>query len=293
MVFDLKNSTVCAKADTKGGELVSLIGADGVEHIWGGDPAYWSGRNPILFPIIGALKDGKTILKGKSYAMARHGFARRSEFTAVETGADHVVFELCENEETLRQYPYRFALRVTHSLVENGFSTTVAVQNRDDEPMPFCLGGHTAFRCPLREGERFEEYELHFDKMETASSLRLNAEGNLMHGERFPVLENTQTYALDHRVFDERDTLIFDALASRGVELRHRGSGHGVRIEFADYPMFAVWTKPKGNAPYICLEPWQGCAAVDNESGRFEDKPCCYILQPGQEKCFSYTVRVL
>ena len=104
---------------------------------------------------------------------------------------------------------------------------------------------------------------------------------------------NPRVYALDHRVFDERDTLIFDNLASRGVELRHRESGHGVRIEFEDYPMFAVWTKPKGNAPYICLEPWQGCAAVDNESGRFEDKPCCYILQPGQEKCFTYTVRIL
>jgi len=293
MEFDLKNSTVCAKVDTRGGELVSLVGADGVERIWGGDPRYWSGRNPILFPIIGSLRDGKTILKGKSYEMGRHGFARRSEFAAVETAADHVVLELRESEETLRQYPYRFVLRVTHALVENGFSTSFSVRNSGDEPMPFCIGGHTAFRCPLLDGERFEDYQLLFDKAETASSLRLNAEGNLMHGERFPVLENTKSYALNHRVFDERDTLIFDSLASRGVELRHRGSGHGVRIEFQDYPMFAVWTKPNGNAPYICLEPWQGCAAVDNESGRFEDKPCCYTLQPQQEKCFTYTVRVL
>lgn len=293
MQFDLKNSTVCAKVDTRGGELVSLVGADGVERIWEGDPRYWSGRNPILFPIIGSLREGKTILKGKSYEMGRHGFARRSEFAAVETAADHVVLELRESEETLRQYPYRFVLRVTHALVENGFATSFAVYNSGDEPMPFCIGGHTAFRCPLLDGERFEDYQLLFDKTETASSLRLNAEGNLMHGERFPVLENTKSYALDHRVFDERDTLIFDSLASRGVELRHRGSGHGVRIEFEDYPMFAVWTKPNGNAPYICLEPWQGCAAVDNESGRFEDKPCCYTLQPQQEKCFTYTVIIL
>ena len=293
MIFELKNGTVCAKVDTRGGELISLVGADGIERIWGGDPSYWSGRNPILFPIIGSLKDGKTILKGRRYEMGRHGFARRSEFTAVETAGDHVVFELHESEETLRQYPYPFVLRVTHALVENGFATTFAVQNSGEEPLPFCIGGHTAFRCPLLEGERFEDYRLYFDKTETASSLRLNAEGNLMHGERFLVLENTNCYALDHRVFDERDTLIFDSLQSRGVELRHRESGHGVRIEFEDYPMFAVWTKPNGNAPYICLEPWQGCAAVDNESGRFEDKPCCVILQPGQEKRFTYTVKIL
>lgn len=293
MIFDLKNSSVCAGIETRGGELVSLIGADGVERIWGGDPDYWSGRNPILFPIIGSLKDGKTVLKGKSYEMGRHGFARRSEFTPVEITEDRAVLELRESEETLRQYPYRFVLRVTHALVENGFATTFAVVNPGDEPLPFCIGGHTAFRCPLRASERFEDYRLLFDEAESASSLRLNVEGNLMHGERFPVLDNTRSFALSHQIFDERDTLIFDSLRSRGVELRHRYTGHGVRIEFADYPMFAVWTKPNGNAPYICLEPWQGCAAVDNESGRFEDKPCCVTLQSGQERSFTYTVKIL
>ena len=287
MTFELKKSNLRAAVRTRGGELVSLRDGDGLEYIWEGDPAFWSGQNPILFPIVGSLKDGKVELGGRTYEMGRHGFARGMDFSLAERGEDFVTLELRENEETLKRYPYPFSLKVTHRLLEEGFSTAFTVTNTGSGPMPFCIGAHTAIRCPLREGERFEDYELLFEEREQADSHLLNEQGNIRHDCRRPMLDGSGKLALDYRVFEEMDTIIFSMLRSGRVDLLHRETGRGVRLDFSQFPMVAFWTKP--GAPYLCLEPWQGCAAWDNESGRFEDKPFCVILQPGEEKKLSYT----
>jgi len=288
--LELKKGALRAVAQTKGGELVSLQDGSGLEYIWEGDPAFWSGQNPILFPIVGSLKDGRVDIGGKTCEMARHGFARRMEFTPVERGEDYVVLELRETEDTLARYPYPFSLRVTHQLLEDGFSTAFAVKNTGDAPMPFCIGAHTAIRCPLRPGERFEDYELLFEEPERADSHLLSPEGIILHDGRRPMLDGSGRLALDYQVFGELDTLIFSGLRSGNVSLVHRETGRRVRLDFHEFPMVAFWTKP--GAPFLCLEPWQGCAAWDNESGRFEDKPFCITLQPGGEKKLAYSFHV-
>lgn len=293
MQIKLRRGGLTALADTMGGELVSLRDWQGTEYIWGGDPAYWSGRNPILFPIVGGLKDGKVEIGGRTFEMARHGFARRSEFEVVDQGNDFVEFELRESAETLRQYPFPFSLRVLHQLSEDGFSTRFTVANTGDAPMPFCIGGHTAFRCPLEEGEQFEDYQLVFDTTESAASILPGPDGCLLYWEDGPILDHTDAIDLDHSLFDQMDTLIYDRLRSKTVRLRHRNTGRGVQVDFSEFPLVAFWTAPGKNAPYICIEPWQGCAAYDNESGRFEDKPHCVILAPGEEKTLRYTVTLL
>lgn len=293
MQIKLRRGGLTALADTMGGELVSLRDWQGTEYIWGGDPAYWSGRNPILFPIVGGLKDGKVEIGGRTFEMARHGFARRSEFEAVDQGDDFVEFELRESAETLRQYPFPFSLRVLHQLSEDGFSTRFTVANTGDAPMPFCIGGHTAFRCPLEEGEQFEDYQLVFDTTESAASILPGPDGCLLYWEDGPILDHTDAIDLDHSLFDQMDTLIYDRLRSKTVRLRHRNTGRGVQVDFSEFPLVAFWTAPGKNAPYICIEPWQGCAAFDNESGRFEDKPHCIVLQPGESKKLRYSVRIV
>lgn len=293
MRFELKKGLFSGAADTMGGELVSFRDGDGTEYLWQGDAAYWTGRNPILFPIVGGLRGGRVRFGDRECGMPRHGFARRSEFTAAQRGEDFITFELRENEATLGQYPFPFLLRVTHRLTETGFRTGFEVRNTGNRPMPFCIGAHTAFFCPLRGGERFEDYRLVFEKREEAGTLLLNGEGCIAHGRREEVMAGTDTIELDHAVFDRLDTLIFDGLASREVRLVHRGTGHGVRMEFGDFPMVAFWTKPGARAPYICLEPWQGCAAWDNESGQFTDKPHRVLLQPGESRRLGYGVDVI
>ena len=285
MIFELKKGALRATAQTRGGELASLRDGGGREYIWEGDPAFWPGQNPILFPIVGSLLNGKIQINGTTYEMGRHGFARGMEFAPVEQGEDFVALELRETEETLACYPFPFSLRVTHRLLEDGFSTAFSVQNTGGSPMPFCIGGHTAIRIP--EGERFEDFHLLFDQAETADSHLLSPQGIILHDGRKAMLDGTGALALDYQDFAEMDTIIFSLLRSGNVSLVHRETGRGVRLDFHEFPMVAFWTKP--GAPFLCMEPWQGCAAWDNESGRFEDKLFCATLQPGEVKELAYT----
>lgn len=293
MRVELSYGSLTAAADTHGGELVSLRDGSGTEYIWSGDPAFWAGRNPILFPIVGGLKNGSVCFDGVPYSMSRHGFARDCEFRAAEQGEDHITLELRENEETLARYPYPFSLRVTHRLTGSGFTTSFRVENTGSRPMPFCIGGHTAFRCPLHEGERFEDYEVVFDQPERADLILLTPEGLVSHDAREPFLDGEDRFPLDRRIFARLDTMILENLRSTGVSLLHRESGRGVRLDFTDFPMVAFWTKGEVEAPFFCLEPWQGCTAVDNESGEFTDKKYCAVLAPGESRELGYSVSLV
>ena len=289
MNIPLSNASLTAAVRTLGGELVSLQDRAGTEYIWQGDPAFWSGQNPILFPIVGSLRDGRVDVDGQTCEMGRHGFARRSEFTLTDQGPDFAVLELRESPETLAQFPRPFVLRVRHQLLENGFSTTFAVENPGPEPLPFCIGAHTAIRCPLSAGERFEDYELTFDQPEDADTLLLTSQGLIRSGGKEPMLRSGKA-ALDYEVFGRLDTLIFQDLRSQRVSLRHRATGRGVSLDFQGFPMIAFWTKP--GAPFLCMEPWHGCAAYEDETGDFTDKPYVIRLAPGGEKRLIYTVEL-
>ena len=228
MELELKRGGRTARVETLGGELVSYRDERGLEYIWGGDPAYWPGRNPLLFPIVGMLKEGKIRFDGREYAMERHGFAR---------------------------------------------------------PLPFCLGAHTGFRCPLEAGERFEDYELVFPERESCPTLLLR-DGLLDRPAALPCLEDTDTLPLDYRWFDALDTLIFEGL-------RSRKSGRGVRVSFDGFPMLAFWTMPGKKAPYLCIEPWHGCAAGTAEGPEFTDKAHCIVLAPGESRTLAYRADTL
>lgn len=287
MEYILRKGSITAKAASLGGELISLQ-RDGREYIWQGSPQSWTGRNPNLFPAIGAIAPEGARFGGRSYPLKRHGFARGSEFVLAEQGEDYAELELRENPETLAQYPFPFRLRIRHQLTEEGFITRYSVHNPGTEPLPFCLGGHTAFNCP---GE-FGDWRLVFDRAEDAWAMLPLAGGRVSFDNREHVLQNTDTLVLDHAIFDRVDTLIFDTLASRTVSLVGP-EGRGVRMEFADFPIIAFWTMPGKNAPYLCLEPWLGCGALAEESGEFADKPHCRMVQPGETAQLQYTVTLL
>ena len=292
MQFELSYQGYTAVIESHGGELISFKDREGKEYIWSGDPAFWFGRNPLLFPIVGNLKEGTVKFGETAYQMSRHGFARDQEFKAVEQSADRIIMELQESEVTLARYPYPFKLQVIQQLLDGGFSTTFRVENTGNQKMPFCIGAHTAFRCPMKEGETFEEYDIVFDEKETVDLRRLTAEGLVSHELTEPFLKEEDRYSLNYDIFARIDTIVLEGLKSQGISLEHRDNGKGLRMEFEGFPMLAFWTKGVEQAPFICLEPWHGCAAVDNETGNFEDKPHCMVLQPGEVKTLTYTVTV-
>ena len=189
-------------------------------------------------------------------------------------------------------YPFPFRLAVEQRLTDGGFATAVTVTNTGTAPMPFCLGAHTGFRCPLAEGERFEDYELVFPERETCPTLLLR-DGLLDRPAAMPCLEDRDTFPLDYRWFDQLDTVILEGLKSRSVTLRGRKSGKGVRVSFAGFPMLAFWTMPGKKAPYLCIEPWHGCAASWSEGPEFAGKPHCITLSPGQAHTLAYQADTL
>ena len=212
------------------------------------------------------------------------------EFDVVDRSEDRIVFELRENEQTLKRFPYPFKLQVCHQLTEDGFYTSLCVENTGSTTMPFCIGAHPAFRCPLQYGECFEEYDIIFDQAEEISMRRLTEEGLLSHSLREPFLAGQDRFSLNYDIFARVDTIILEGLKSEGVRLVHRENGHGIRMEFKGFPLIGFWTKGAQKAPFICLEPWHGCAAVDNETGEFVDKPYCITLRPGEKKTLEYRV---
>ena len=292
MQINLKFGENKGIVDTHGGELVSFQDTTGKEYIWCGDPAFWSGRNPNLFPIVGSLKDGKTVIDGNVYEMGRHGFARLSDYAVIDRGEDYVVFELTENEETLKCYPFKFSFQVIHRLQENGFATEFKVTNTGDVTLPYCVGAHTAFNCPMNEGEKFDEYQLVFDKEEEASTLLLTSAG-LFDGGKTDSTFYGKVLPLNHEDYARLDTIVLGNLNSNGVSLVHKETGHGVHMEFEQFPMIAFWTKGAEKAPYICLEPWHGCAGYTNETGNMVDKPHVICLEPGETKSLTYTVTMI
>ncbi len=293
MRYDLSCGGLQAAVDTFGGELVSLQDPSGTQYIWQGDPAYWSGRNPLLFPIIGKLKNDTVCFNGKPYPTPKHGIARKQEFTLLEQETNRIVLELREDAPSLALYPFPFALRVEHRLEPDGFTTTIWVENTGPQPMPFTFGGHPAFRCPLFENTRFEDYQVVFDQPETASTILVTPQGLLSSGEQEPVLKNQNILDLNYSEFARLDTYVLKGLASTGVSLRHKDSGRGVRMDFSQFPILGIWTVGAKQAPFLCLEPWHGCPAYDNDSGDFRDKPHCITLVPGETRKLSYSVTIL
>lgn len=293
MEYTLKNAHFTAVAQSLGGELVSLRNAEGKEYIWTGTAPYWSGRNPVLFPIVGRAKDDTLLFDGKAYPMAKHGFARKSDFAVAARGEDYITFRLTENEDTLKQYPFPFCLSITHRLTDTGFYTEYAIENTGDTVLPCCIGGHTGFRCPAEEGAQFTDYEIVFDEAETASTMLLNLDTAQGTAGRELWLDDCDRFTLDYGVYARLDTLIFDGLRSHGVALRHKATGHGVHVDFRGFPMLGIWTQGAEQAPFICLEPWHGCCGIEGESGEFTDKHHCMQLAPHEVKTLRYTVTTL
>ena len=148
-MIEVRKDGAWMRIDPLGAQMVAYCDKGGKQRLWSGDPDVWGKVAPILFPAIGTVKDGQIRFGGKAYPLSKHGFIRDMVFEVKEAGADFCSLELRESEETLAQYPFPFALTVKHRLLPEGFSTEVWVENTSSGPMPFTVGGHPGFACPM------------------------------------------------------------------------------------------------------------------------------------------------
>jgi galactose mutarotase-like enzyme len=278
-----------ARVDPLGAQLSELTDADGRPLLWSGDPAVWSGRAPLLFPIVGALVGGRYRLGSKDYALPRHGFARTARFEQIETTPVSATFRLRSDENTLHVYPFRFELQVHFEIVGAMISVLSLVHNGGDEDMVSSFGYHPAFRWPLPYGQPREAHFVEFETDEPAPIRRLNADG-LLTPARHATPVSGRRLILDDALF-RNDAVIFDELASRSVTYGAEG-GPRLRVRFPDSPYFGVWTKPP-RAGFICLEPWHGIADPEGFSGDFREKPGVVIVPAGAAMPIKMTIELL
>ncbi len=267
-----------AEIDPHGAQLSSLTDDAARDLLWNGDPAIWSGRAPLLFPIVGSLAGGRYRLGEESFALPRHGFARGKDFSVESAAADVAVFKLVSDPSTLEVYPFHFELQVKFAAVARTLSVTTTVRNLSVEAMPASFGYHPAFRWPLPFSAPRSSHVIEFDAEEPAPIRRLNSAGLLSPTMHATPIKDRKLFLTDTLFHD--DVIILDQVASRGVCY---GAGHGprLRIEFPDSPYLGLWTKP--GAPFICIEPWHGISDPEGYGGDFTRKPGVRLLDGGAQ----------
>ena len=283
----IENKYLSVGVTTAGGTLTS-IKRDGREYLWQPNPEIWTGQAPICFPICGGLREGKAVTEsGKQIELPRHGFARKMEFEPLNASEEKVELRLCSNSETLAKYPFDFELVARYELEGQSLRITYAVTNTGLESMPFFIGGHPAFRCPIMPGERYTDYSVRFEKPEGDVCRAVPSTGLIDVENRDPAPQDGLELCLSHQLFDFADT-IYDRLKSREVVLEGL-SGHGVKVKFPDFDYLVVWSKPAGD--FVALEPWGGLSTCSDEDDVFEHKRGCIVAAPGQTVERSFTVQ--
>lgn len=291
MTHKLKSSELSIEVNEIGMELCSIkSNQTGTEYIWQADPSIWKGSAPVLFPIIGALKGGYTLINGKEYKMPKHGLVRNSSKPKLIAQTDNSLrFRLSWDKESLTQYPFEFQLDVVFTLVGKTLEIEHQISNLGNKTMPYFIGAHPAFNCPLYPGETYEEYSLEFPELENDATWLITDNG-LITDQTQPFLENSSSIHLEKHLFD-KDALIFKHLKSREVTLTHRKKGAILSVKFDDFDYLGIWAK--SGAPFVCIEPWLGIGDSFNSNNEFVNKEGLQKLEPQQSETKSYSIMVI
>lgn len=275
-----------------GAEMVSYSPDGSRQMLWSGREDIWPGHSPVLFPVVDFLKDHTVLCGDFACHMEPHGFARFSVFSVAWQEEDSVELELTANADTKKCYPFDFRFSVRYVLEADGFRAIFRATNLSDRIMPFCMGGHPAFVCPMNPGESFDDYEVVYEKEEDPDVALIPDETVVEGVIRLEELKSGRILPLSHKLFAKYGTVEPFRTASRQVELLHRDTRKGIRVTF-DFPVLSLWTKPVPQAEFICLEPWQGFPAFANETGQFTDKLHVLTLQPGASAERFYKVALI
>jgi galactose mutarotase-like enzyme len=282
----LKSGAITAAIKADGAELCSLKNAAGAELLWQAGPQ-WPRHAPLLFPIVGRLKNDELRLGGKTYPMTRHGFARDLRFEWLEREPTSCKLLLTDSEATRARYPFAFRLEVTYAVSGADLDVRLDIANTGEESLPASIGAHPAFNWPLMPGVSKEAYTLTFSDAETAPIRRLK--DGLMRPKPEPSPISGNTLALSERLFDD-DAVILDRTASRSVRYA-ADCGPSIEIAWDGFSELGIWSKP-GGVPFLCIEPWRGFASPADFDGEFTDKPGLMHIAPGGRQSLSYRIRV-
>lgn len=284
----LENKNLTASFSPKGAELQSFKSKiDNTEYIWKADPGFWPKHSPVLFPIVGGLKDNQYVFQDHTYTLPRHGFARDMEFEVEPVNATEVVFTLQQSEETLAVYPFDFSLSLRYILSELGLTCSYEVHNPANQDLLFSIGGHPAFATPVN-GVKYTDYRLTFN---ADNELHYHKVVNNLIADETEVLPlENQQLQLKHELF-YNDALVFKSLKSDKITLSNTINKQGLEFSFEGFPYFGIWAAK--DADFVCLEPWCGIADGLNHNQNLQEKEGIITLPASQSWKRAWTVKII
>ena len=288
-LFRLENNRISIDVNPIGAELYSIkTKPDGQEWLWQGDKRYFAQRSPILFPVIGLLKDGVYTFNGEQYDMPLHGFAHHMEFAVSDLRPDAVTFTIRDDAATQEVYPFAFQLDVTYRIHGASVDTHFAGSNESAHTMHFSIGGHPAFNVPFAAGDCYDDNVIEFAQKERLE--RRLFENRLFTGERRLILDNSRTLELSHDLFFTDKAVVLDDVKSDVLWIKSRKSPRSIRFEFPGFPYLGLWSTPGQHAPFLCIEPWYGIGADRNDKPAIELKEGIEALSSGDTFRCAYRV---
>lgn len=250
-----------------GAELSSVKNNAGLEYIWQADTSVWPRHAPVLFPIVGKLKDNTYSINNKNYELGQHGFARDSVFSLISHNTVSCTFELRSDSETKKKFPFDFIFQVSYEVDKNTLYTHYKIINPSEQTLLFSVGAHPGFNCPLETNELFEDYYLKFEKTNLDIT---ELSGGLLSGQRVPLQLEGDELHLSSTTFD-KDALVFENNQIDSISLLSKKTSHKIQLDCKNWPYFGIWSK-KGCSDFICLEPWYGVADKENTNHLFTEK---------------------
>ena len=258
----------------------------GIDLLWPGDAAIWPEISPILFPIVGWLRDGARV-DGIRYGLGLHGFARRLTFAVERQMRDSVRFVARDDQTTRIVYPFIFALAVEYRLSEDALEIVLEVKNTGFKPMPYACGLHPGFKWPLGSAAR-KGARVRFTEAERPE-VPVIAPGGLFSAEMRPIPLDGRVLPLDDELFS-REALCFLNVASRRLSFE-QADGSGVEMTLDGFPHIALWSRP--GAPFLSLEAWTGYGDPQDFAGDLYEKPSMRVLAPGESARHAALLRYL
>ena len=288
MNYEIKNSFISAKIDSFGAQLNSLKKIDNnLEYIWQANSKYWNRHAPILFPIVGRLKEDSYFYKNQKYSMTQHGFARDCEFELIEKDDDYLNFRLKSSDKTLEIYPFSFEFDIFYELMENRLIVSYRVKNKTNGEMFFSIGAHPAFNWPLDNEEKNDCF-FEFENIKNTKRYYLNDKGLVYKTENLEIEDNK--IVLNEELFKD-DALVFNDFNIKEVTFKNSKNKNYVKLEFEKFPYLGLWSKPSG-APFICIEPWFGVADEENSNQKLEEKKAMITLQKDESFSCFYSIEI-
>jgi galactose mutarotase-like enzyme len=278
-MISLQHGHLSATIHPLGAELRSLFDAStGIEYMWQADPAWWGKHSPVLFPIVGSLKNNAYFFEGREYHLPRHGFARDQMFLTEKLNDYEAVFTLTDNEHSRLVYPFAFRLQLIYTLTENDLSVTYRVHNPAESTLWFSVGGHPAFNIPLLAGTAYRDHYLQFNMQEPF--VRWHLQDGLISDKNSVVEAASGRVPLHPSLFYE-DAIVFKHLKSNRVTIGSIRHAHGLDFDFPGFPYLGIWAAK--DAPFVCIEPWCGHADTIGHDGKLENKPGIERLEAGED----------